>query len=311
MKRNPYLALPVIGLALAIAFLALWPDNSRSDHKAMTSNGRSSSGNPHTSSGPGKSFDPSSPSYLEPASLGRLLALSDLEIRKALESLDDVQVSSILNALGRMTAADISSRGDYALADRLIGALKHDHSAKILEWMFHSKSPRGSEVDLLEQTELIAKYSSGNPSEFLKGNFLRDFGLLHGDEVAKSGITLLLNNEEYLSYLDGVCKTSREATFGNLLLIRDEALLKTAVEKAVPSLLTADALGFSEYLGKMPPSDTKDLAILQMIKWLTEKKADAECAPWLEAIHSPRVKMMAVQLTEDVQTEKSDFPAVR
>lgn len=303
MKRYPYLALPVIGLALAIAFLALWPDNSRSDHKAMTSNGRSSSGNPHTASGSDKSFDPSSPSYLEPASLGRLLALSDLEIRKALELLDDVQVSSILNALGRMIAADITSRGDYALADRLIGGLEHDHSANILQWVFHSKSPRGCEVDLLEQTELVAKYSSGNPSEFLKSNFLKDFGSLHGDEVAKSGITLLLNNEEYLSYLDGVCKTSREATFGNLLLIRDKALQEMAVERAVTSLLTADALGFSEYLGKMPPSDTKDLAILQMIKWLTNKNASAECVPWLEAIHAPRIKMMAVQVIEDDATK--------
>lgn len=243
---------------------------------------------------------PASPSVsdLTKDNLDRLLSKSDLELNRILDGLTQVQASSILNAFGRKISTDISSRGDYTLANRLIVGLEHGNSAKILQWVLQSKSPLGCEFDFREQTSLVSKFSNGNPSNYLRGNFLKNFGSLQGEDAARSGTTFPLSKSEYLSYIDGVCKSSRETTFENLVLIRDMATLEMAVERAVTSLLTADAVGFSEYLRKVPASDTKDLAILQMIKWLSKENASSECAPWLEVIHSPTIKIKAFHVIE-------------
>ena len=243
-----------------------------------------------------RSFDSSIDSYLTTASLSRLLSNTDLELNRVLNELSQIQVSSILNALGRMASSDINTRGDYNLANRLIGGLEHGNSAEILQWVFHSKSPYGCEFDFREQSNLVSKFSNGKPGGFLQSKFLRSFGSLQGEDAAKSGTVFLLNNFEYLSYIEGVCDTSREAAFGNLELIRDNALREMAVERAATSLLSADAVGFSTFLGKTPPSDTKDLAVLQMIKWLAKKNAQAECPAWLKTITSPTVKARAEQV---------------
>lgn len=60
--------------------------------------------------------------------------------------------------------------------------------------------------------------------------------------------------------------------------------------------MAQDAEGFSVFLGNMPSSDTKDLAVLQMIKWLAKNNAHAECPPWVLTISSPAVKARAKQV---------------
>ena len=295
MKHYLLVATVLFGLFAIFVLKTSFPSMERLDTNPSSISAHDISTNPNRSHGIDHLFDLSSDSYLTTTNLDRLLSNSDLELNRILNGLSQIQVSSILNALGRMVSADINSRGDYTLANRLMVGLEHGNSAEILQWAFRSKSPLGCEFDFQEQTRLVSKFSGGKPSAFLQSKFLRTFGSLQGEEVARSGTTLSLNSREYLSYLEGVCDTSREVTFGSLELIRDNAIRELAVERAVTSLLTADAIGFSEYLVKLPPSYTRDLAVWEMIKWLNKENARAECTSWLQAIHSPTIKKKAEQ----------------
>ncbi len=43
----------------------------------------------------------------------------------------------------------------------------------------------------------------------------------------------------------------------------------------------------------MPPSPTKDLAVLGMIQWLITKKAADEARPWLDQVGSDAIRQEA------------------
>jgi hypothetical protein len=144
----------------------------------------------------------------------------------------------------------------------------------------------GWKFDLSEKQKVIGILSNGKPSDFLKNNFLREFGTVHGADVAANKEPIPLSGRDFLSYINGVCQISREAVFQNIESVQDEATKRIACEISTPILLNADAIGFSQFLGSMAPSETKDMAILQMIKWLVKKDSKSDSQPWLNAIGS-------------------------
>lgn len=154
----------------------------------------------------------------------------------------------------------------------------------------------GWKFDLSEKQKVVGIFSNGKPSDFLQRNFLSKFGLIHGADVAATKEPIPLNGQEFLSYISGVCQVSREAVFQNIELVQDEKTKQIACELSTPILLNADAIGFSQYLGSMAPSETKDMAILQMIKWLVKKDSKADSQPWLNAIGSQSMRNEAVAI---------------
>jgi hypothetical protein len=237
-------------------------------------------------------------SYLSARNLNRMLASTDSDLVLEFSAMDESKRGSIMNALGLMISSDIKSRGNYNLAKRLVKCLSEADAARILQWVFQSKSPLGCEYDFSEQTELLQKFKKESQQAFLRTKFSKSFGMMHGEDVAAAQKELPLGKNDCISYLDGVCGTTREAAFANLLLIHDKSIQNEAVQFSVRKLLDMDAEGTSSYIAKMQPSNTKDLILLQMINWLILKNAKQECFSWLEQIESSEIRSDANEIIQ-------------
>lgn len=272
-------------------------DEPKNPREPRPRHGSAASGIDHTG-GREIQSDPSSDEYLKASNLNFLLGKSDEDLNAYLQSVDAVRLASILNVFGRMAHEDIQSRGDYALAIRLAGGLERRSAGQLLTWIFQSKSPMGWKFDLSEQQKIVGLVSNGKPSDFLQKNFLRKFGLIHGADVAASKEPVPLTEREFLNYISGVCQVGREAVFQNIEMVQDEKTKRIACELATPILLNSDAIGFSQYLGNMAPSGTKDIAILQMIKWLVKRDSKSDSQPWLNAIGSHAIRDEATKIID-------------
>jgi hypothetical protein len=220
------------------------------------------------------------------------------ELQQALDALNEGELMRFRILAAQVAADDINRHGDYALARFFIAHPWCMTTAGVLNVLKDAKSPNGAEDDLRIQRELVTlilKESrvDDNHATGIRIDMLRCFGAVHGASVVQSGKMLPLDDQEFLQYMNGVARTTREAVFGNLLLAESKTTHRTATLKAVNQLLASNAKATSAYLSGMPPSATKDLAVLGMIHWLAKRKADDEARPWLDQVGSDEIRQEA------------------